>query len=331
MRHEFFFEDKKYISASRASKITGYNSDYIGQLCRKGSLACKMMGRTWFVDETSLINHQVSASASHRGRPIASPKIATPEISNTNPTNDEVDVPTFSATPAFPTEAPISTDLLDNVQNSGLAFRSFHQDALNFIDRGSEKTQNQAFLQKLALTVSVVIFAIIVTPFFIGRGNMVKSLALVAEPAEKIISLENKFTDTVASVGLYRSGVQGSVSYSANALDSVGMMIAEKVNTAIQVVYRGTGNIFKIASKKLRLVFNQGVENQAANVQLGVTVLPASPDTEINERVKQYVRDSFSDETEILPDKSGTSGILKPVFRNKSEDEYVYVVVPINN
>jgi hypothetical protein len=51
-------EGKDYISAARASKLTGYNQDYIGQLARKGTIFSRQIGNRWYVDRESLIAHK---------------------------------------------------------------------------------------------------------------------------------------------------------------------------------------------------------------------------------------------------------------------------------
>jgi Holliday junction resolvase len=61
MKDSVILEGKIYISAKRAAKIINYAQDYIGQLCRSGKLDCKMIGRSWFVTEESLLAHRESA------------------------------------------------------------------------------------------------------------------------------------------------------------------------------------------------------------------------------------------------------------------------------
>ncbi|MBI2109521.1 MAG: hypothetical protein HYT93_05165, partial [Parcubacteria group bacterium] len=58
MGSEFFWGDKKYVSSKRAAEISGYAPDYIGQLCRKRKLECRLIGRGWFVTEASLLEHK---------------------------------------------------------------------------------------------------------------------------------------------------------------------------------------------------------------------------------------------------------------------------------
>lgn len=48
---------KRYISAKKASDVTGYTNDYIGQLCRAGKLPGKVFKHRRFVEEASLFEH----------------------------------------------------------------------------------------------------------------------------------------------------------------------------------------------------------------------------------------------------------------------------------
>lgn len=51
---ELTIGDKIYISSKRAAAITGYAKDYVGQLCREGQVEAKMVGRSWYVLESSI-------------------------------------------------------------------------------------------------------------------------------------------------------------------------------------------------------------------------------------------------------------------------------------
>lgn len=56
MNSELLFEGKKYISSKRASQLSGYNQDYIGQLIRDSKIEARRVGRHWFVSLESLEN-----------------------------------------------------------------------------------------------------------------------------------------------------------------------------------------------------------------------------------------------------------------------------------
>ena len=52
------FDGKDYISANRASKITGYNQDYVGQLARSGKILSRQVGNRWYVDRDGIVAHK---------------------------------------------------------------------------------------------------------------------------------------------------------------------------------------------------------------------------------------------------------------------------------
>jgi hypothetical protein len=65
---ELTIGDKIYISSKRAASITGYAKDYVGQLCREGHVEAKMVGRSWYVLESSIREHRF-------GRPEEKPEL----------------------------------------------------------------------------------------------------------------------------------------------------------------------------------------------------------------------------------------------------------------
>lgn len=46
-----------YVKVSVLAKRFNYTTDYIGQLCRQGKVEAKLVGRSWFVREDSLLQH----------------------------------------------------------------------------------------------------------------------------------------------------------------------------------------------------------------------------------------------------------------------------------
>jgi hypothetical protein len=55
---EITIGDKTYISSKRAAQITGYAKDYVGQLCREGRVDARLVGRNWYVLESSIREHR---------------------------------------------------------------------------------------------------------------------------------------------------------------------------------------------------------------------------------------------------------------------------------
>ncbi|MEK9171888.1 MAG: hypothetical protein AAB782_01480, partial [Patescibacteria group bacterium] len=58
MTGSIFSNGKEYISAIRAAEKIGYASDYIGQLCRAKKIPGQLIGKSWYVDFTSLVEHK---------------------------------------------------------------------------------------------------------------------------------------------------------------------------------------------------------------------------------------------------------------------------------
>ncbi|MCA9359555.1 hypothetical protein H6781_00225 [Candidatus Nomurabacteria bacterium] len=50
----------KYVKASELARQFKYTSDYIGQLCRGKKVDARLVGRTWFVNPDSLVDHRKS-------------------------------------------------------------------------------------------------------------------------------------------------------------------------------------------------------------------------------------------------------------------------------
>ena len=78
MSSSLIFDGKKFISAKEAGKLTGYAPDYVGQLSRGKKIEARLVGRTWYVSEESIL--------SHKG--ISSPKPVIPQeeiISKSSP------------------------------------------------------------------------------------------------------------------------------------------------------------------------------------------------------------------------------------------------------
>lgn len=73
----FMYDGVEYIATARATELTGYAQDYIGQLARNGEVEARKVGRRWFVGKDSLLAHKkekdgllaaVQAEASGVGR-----------------------------------------------------------------------------------------------------------------------------------------------------------------------------------------------------------------------------------------------------------------------
>lgn len=55
---EISVKGENYVKASLLAKKFGYTQDYIGQLCRSNQIKATLLGRSWYVNEESLIKHK---------------------------------------------------------------------------------------------------------------------------------------------------------------------------------------------------------------------------------------------------------------------------------
>src|SRR3989344_8235561 len=61
-----YIKGRKYISARRAADITGYAGDYIGQLCRSKRITANLVGRSWYVLESEILDHKNKNLLTHK-------------------------------------------------------------------------------------------------------------------------------------------------------------------------------------------------------------------------------------------------------------------------
>lgn len=61
---------KTFVKATTLAKKYHYTTDYIGQLCRKDKVDAQLIGRAWFVNEDSLINHKADRYTATRSSEI---------------------------------------------------------------------------------------------------------------------------------------------------------------------------------------------------------------------------------------------------------------------
>lgn len=55
---ELVLNGRTYLSTKRAAEITGYTTDYVGQLARGGKIDAQLVGRNWYIDEDSITKHK---------------------------------------------------------------------------------------------------------------------------------------------------------------------------------------------------------------------------------------------------------------------------------
>jgi len=56
----------RYIKADDAARLTGYATDYIGQLSRSGKISAQRIGRMWYVDQDDIVAHKKGNARSNK-------------------------------------------------------------------------------------------------------------------------------------------------------------------------------------------------------------------------------------------------------------------------
>jgi len=85
------------------------------------------------------------------------------------------------------------------------------------------------------------------------------------------------------------------------------------------------GKITELEQKVAKL---EGKPTELAQNQEGIVVIPSTKDDEEN---KKKIKQAFSDEVTIEPDETGKAGIIKPIFRQPTDQSYLYVLVPMTD
>lgn len=104
MKDSMIIEGKEYISSRRASEMTKYSNDYVGQLCRMKKVSCTKVGRVWFIDKESLLNHKKDADAIIHSGPYI--------LQSATKKQPTAEAETFSVAPKLPTTKYSSPNLM---------------------------------------------------------------------------------------------------------------------------------------------------------------------------------------------------------------------------
>lgn len=291
MKDIIILEGKNYISARRAAKIINYAQDYIGQLCRSGKLDCKMIGRSWFVTEESLLAHRESAVDSTEERVAKIAKNVASDI------NDQKIV-----TPVAPIISPVFVAPTSKI---------------------NYETENKSFLPELNKKVptAFTLPKIVATP---------RTAPRISSRPTAAIAFPNSFALTIAAIVLLVSGfiftfsmIPASTTYLARNDASIITAVSGFFTHMMQSIGLMQKNSSPLAAREAT-----SLPEQNSNWN-GIGVVPATNTEKGDAEAKAKILSSFSDEVTVKPDKSGTAGVIKPVFKEGNGEDFLYVLVPV--
>lgn len=341
MNGDLYFDGKQYISSSRAAKISGYVNDYIGQLCRDGKLECRMVGRSWYVSLDSLISHKSSNGGNIKSRAkknfsrVTNSEFSEPEslpseqisgfsvvISKVGDV-DQIGLDVGNSVRADEISIPIniSTEVQNRVEKNILYSKS--NDNVKHVS--AHASCHTAFEKKFPKLVGITIaflFAISVFGSFLN-SNYQMQLAY----REIGSSIEETFSAVLNNNNyLFASATQGTHS----AFDRLAINFYETVSN---VLFDTQSQILALLGhEKTPVAASPHIAQapQNSNDGQGMVVVPVDERTNQDEVIAK-IKDSFSDEVQVVPKQDGVSGVITPVFRRATNDNYLYVLVPIKN
>jgi hypothetical protein len=343
MNSDLYFDGKKYISSSRAAKISGYVNDYVGQLCRDGKLDCRMIGRSWYVSFDSIISHKNSNIGSSKNRPQKSPKeliivnpplvasvvnfepsVFVPESSVSAPAqaveivlpvlSEDFSVanPVFLAAPLNATTEPLAQVVVTPAMPVNIAVISTH---------------HEVFGKKFPSVVGGVLAVMIA---FIGFSAM--------------LSADQRLASVYSEAGqnISRVLVSGSAAATLAVVDqSFVKKASSRMNTFAVSFYESINSIFLETKSRLLVMIGSpptsdlaekghSVEIARNDSREGLVVVPINEYTD-KEATIAKIKSTFSDDVRVEPGSDGVSGVITPVFKKSNGDDYLYVLVPIKN
>ena len=326
MKNSLILQDKNYISARRVQELFGYSSDYVGQLCRLGKIEAKMIGRTWFVTEKSIIDHKLSVNEYIKDKNKEKRRLSK-KIYKDSVLSD------------------LSSNALDSVSNPTTIITSQTLD-ISIPDSSKSTTSIQNNLRLMPNVPEL--FSL---PYFISQSFLIapsyKGSEIFSSNSTKLV-----FTSTLCvmslvfmfqSISINTNTVNhfaskiGNGSLSANVLDSSSQFVKNSFSFLVSIPSI-TKNIFvKRTNDNIEGENNTPTESYdyVSNTQdvdfKGLAVVPSTNSKDKDEEIKNKIKESFSDEVIVKPDNSGTSGIITPVFKEAKGSDFIYVLVPVND
>lgn len=360
MKDTVILQDKIYISAKRVHKIFGYTSDYIGQLCRAGKLDATMVGRAWFVTEKSVSDYKegVRPTFNKPQKITFFPQIKTPSVAKTeiapveiptvtapvvvaevakevevvvSPVVKEIEVATSPVVEATKEIEAIVSPVISAVVLEPLKYES---ESAPFIPELSKKSI--ILTSQPSVTFAPRAFSSAIaqnsTAAFITAHNQISSESI---SKIKSINFRKIALATLVVVFCFTSFKAFTVSplYSTVAINggennvaSISSVAGNIISSIWSTFTRMTSSFAGMGKKTSIAVNTPDVSKVEVN---GMVVAPGTNSKEGDAALVQRIKDSFSDEVSVNPDKSGTSGVITPVFKKTSGDDFVYVLVPV--
>lgn len=291
MKDSILIEGREFISVGRAAEITKYTKDYVGQLCRAGKVAARMLGRTWFIDRESLTLYKNSVDTFFAGYGKQKDMVVP----------SAVVAPVISATPS-PATAPA---ILTPSQETSVTYIQDKRPLMPILSKVSHVeavSQNVMRIKSRTRAIAPSQLRSMRTMFMVA----VLLVTVLSGSAALIFMQDGSLTDSFA-----KSARVNSTASVASIFDSVTSYVK---------------NLFVRKSDTLAKAVDKPPPQTG-----GIVVAPLTDSLSQDEILKKKIQSSFSDEVTVAPDDTGTAGVITPVFKKATGDNFVYVLVPVKD
>jgi len=300
MNDSLILEGKIFISAKRAAALTGYTTDYVGQLCRAGKLECKMIGHTWHVSQASLFGHKLSQTNYKSAESVQAK-------------NRESDIAQNLNQEKFVSAKPIDNLQLSSPSISPIANQTVRSNVWSNDGNNLIKASVEDFARK------------------VDREIMARKNIGFAEAKASSGKIDAEDQTRGINSGRVVSNQMRSGRI-ALVITSVCLVIIVAINL-LGLQFESVGRFALLSSSdESATAHNSAMLSLAGEPGLnGIVVAPSTNSAEGDEVLKQQIRDSFTDDVNVEPDENGMAGVITPIFKKVSDGGFVYVLVPVKD
>jgi hypothetical protein len=232
MNNDLLVDGKKYISAIRASKKIDYSSDYIGQLCRAGKISGKLIGKTWYVDFESLLEHRRAKKPRGRKKGVSQ---------NDSALNYEEKIVESNFQTHVQTPKLVDNSYLPvfNIKNTPIVYESDDRSYLPEIKKPSLPAK--PLVRSVVLRDAVVGF----TALFI---IITSGLHVLGQTSPKLV---DKTIDSLSNLSLQEQEIL--LAWKNSTLDPVGAYVDDQLASILffENINQGFENLKKLAYERL--------------------------------------------------------------------------------
>lgn len=107
-------------------------------------------------------------------------------------------------------------------------------------------------------------------------------------------------------------------------------LLSASFGSVSQEIIKAISALFFKTSSEIVVVHESSAKPLSHDGWNGMVVTPSLGSVEANAALEKKIRDSFSDEVVVSMNKDGRSGIVTPVFKKTEGEDFLYVLVPVD-